>query len=240
MKKFLVVLMTATLALSSTMVSLAGEWKQTGQGWWYDNGNGNHTINNWQQLDNKWYYFNQDGYMRTGWISSNDKWYYCNPSGEMAHDVWIDGKYYVGSDGTMYVNTTTPDGKKVDQNGLIVTNNVTVYGDNQFIGVFSDGSYDESGKFEWYEELTITKIENGKIYGNYNPLSNFYTLNGDFSNGVPLTNKKFTISVEGIDHSDNSKFTYTATFELGRENGKPVLFPDSDNSGSLVIYNKVR
>jgi hypothetical protein len=48
MKKFLVVLMTATLALSSTMVSLAGEWKQTGQGWWYDNGNGNHTINNWQ------------------------------------------------------------------------------------------------------------------------------------------------------------------------------------------------
>lgn len=240
MKKFLVVLMTATLALSSTMVSLAGEWKQTGQGWWYDNGNGNHTINNWQQLDNKWYYFNQDGYMRTGWISSNDKWYYCNPSGEMAHDVWIDGKYYVGSDGTMYVNTTTPDGKKVDQNGMIVNNNVTVYGDNQFIGVFSDGSYDEAGNFEWFEEITITKIENGKIYGNYNPLSNFYTLNGDFSNGVPLTNNKFTISVEGIDHGDNSKFTYTATFELGRENGKPVLLPDSDNSGSLVIYNKVR
>lgn len=38
MKKFLFVLMTATIALSSTIVSLAGEWRQTGQGWSYDNG----------------------------------------------------------------------------------------------------------------------------------------------------------------------------------------------------------
>lgn len=37
MKKFLVVLMTATIALSGTIVSLAGEWRQTGQGWSYDN-----------------------------------------------------------------------------------------------------------------------------------------------------------------------------------------------------------
>lgn len=240
MKKFMVVLMTATIALSSTIVSLAGEWRQTRQGWWHDNGNGSYTINNWQKLDNKWYYFNQDGYMRTGWISINDKWYYCNSNGEMAHDVWIDGKYYMGSEGSMYVNTTTPDGKKVDQNGLIVNPFNSEFDYSQFIGVFNDGSTDESGKFEWFEELTITKIENGKIYGNYNPLSNFYTLNGDFSNGVPITNKIFTISVEGIDLSDNSKFTYSATFELGKRNNKPVLLPDMDNSGSLVIYNKVK
>ncbi|WP_243117288.1 hypothetical protein [Lacrimispora algidixylanolytica] len=29
----------------------------------------------------------------------------------MAHDVWIDGKHYVGSEGSMYVNTITPDEK---------------------------------------------------------------------------------------------------------------------------------
>lgn len=82
-----------------------------------------------------------------------------NSNGEMAHDIQIDGKYYVRSDGSMYVNTTTPDGKKVDQTGMIV--------------------------------------------------------------------------------NKNSKNTYSATFELGRDNGKSVLLPDSDNSGSLVIYNKV-
>lgn len=111
-KKFLVVLMTATIALSSTILSLTGEWRQTGQGWWYDNGNCNYRINSWQKSDNKWYYFNQDGYMRTGWFSINDKWYYCNSNGEMAHDIWNDGKHYVGSEGSMYVNTITPDEKK--------------------------------------------------------------------------------------------------------------------------------
>ncbi|MBE5988079.1 MAG: hypothetical protein E7250_10150 [Paenibacillaceae bacterium] len=93
MKKFLVVLMSATIVLSSTIVSLAGEWKQTGKGWKYDNGNGNYTISNWQQIDNKWYHFNQDG--------------------DMSHNTWIDGKYYVGADGAMYADATTPDGKKL-------------------------------------------------------------------------------------------------------------------------------
>lgn len=54
------------------------------------------------------------------------------------------------------------------------------------------------------------------------------------------------ITVEAIDHgnnnnnnNNNSKSTYSSTFELGRDNGKPVLLLDSDNSGGLVIYNKV-
>ncbi len=221
MKKFLVVLMSATIVLSSTIVSLAGEWKQTGKGWKYDNGNGNYTISNWQKIDNKWYHFNQDG--------------------DMSHDTWIDGKYYVGADGAMYADTTTPDGKKVDSTGLIINDNAAKSEYSDFIGVFNDGSYDESGNFEWFEEVTITKIENGKIYGKYSPISIAYTLNGDFSNGIPLTNKKFTISVEAIDHTNNdSKSYYNATFELGIENGKPVLLPDENNSGSLVIYNKVK
>lgn len=122
MKKLLIGLMTATLTLSSTIVSFAGEWKQSGYGWWYDNGNGSYTANNWQSINNTWYYFNQDGYMRTGWIPVNGKWYYCHADGEMAHDTWVDGKYYVGVDGAMYINTTTPDGYKVDESGVIIDN----------------------------------------------------------------------------------------------------------------------
>ena len=159
----------------------------------------------------------------------------------MAHDTWIDGKYYVGADGAMYVDTITPNGKKVNSTGLITNDNAAKSEYSDFIGVFNDGSYDESGNFEWFEEVTITKIENGKIYGKYSPTSIDYTLNGDFSNGIPLTNKKFTISVEEIDHTNNnSKSYYNATFKLGIENGKPVLLPDENNSGSLVIYNKVK
>lgn len=126
--------------------------------------------------------------------------------------------------------------------GMIVNKNSTGIDYSKFIGVFKDRSIDEAGNFEWSEEITITKIENGKIYGNYNPLSDFYTLNGDFSDGVPITNNVFTITIEAIDHgnNNNSKSTYNSTFELGKDNGKPVILPDSDNSGGLVIYNKVR
>ncbi|MCD7906258.1 MAG: hypothetical protein LUH04_00890 [Clostridium sp.] len=109
------------LAAGTAITSYAGEWNQTGYGWWYDNGNGSYTANDWQYIDNAWYYFNQDGYMRTGWIPVNGRWYYCHTDGAMAHDTWVDGKYYVGSDGAMYTNTTTPDGYKVDGNGLYVS-----------------------------------------------------------------------------------------------------------------------
>ena len=41
----------------------------------------------------------------------------------MEANCWIGGIYYVGTDGAMLVNTTTPDGYKVDENGSIVFNN---------------------------------------------------------------------------------------------------------------------
>lgn len=129
------------LATGTAITSYAGEWNQTGYGWWYDNGNGSYTVNDWQYIDNTWYYFNQDGYMRTGWIPVNGKWYYCHANGAMAHDTWIDGKYYVGSDGALYTNTTTPDGFLVDGNGnciekdtetkkVVRKKTVTLTGDN--------------------------------------------------------------------------------------------------------------
>lgn len=111
---------SVVLAMGMAMTSYAGQWSQTMYGWWYDNGNGSYTMNDWQYIDNTWYYFNQDGYMCTGWIPVNGKWYYCYGNGAMAQDSWIDGVYYVGSDGAMYVNATTPDGFLVDGNGRCI------------------------------------------------------------------------------------------------------------------------
>lgn len=76
-------------------------WIQDENGWWYRNGDGSYTSNNWQSINGKWYFFNEQGYMMTGWIQWNNQWYFCNPDGDMA------------------VSTVTPDGFTVDENGIL-------------------------------------------------------------------------------------------------------------------------
>lgn len=79
-----------------------GSWKQDEAGWWYQNGDGTYTKNNWQLIDSKWYFFNDKGYMATGWIEWNGKWYYCDLE-----------------KGDMLVNQTTPDGYQVGEDGAM-------------------------------------------------------------------------------------------------------------------------
>lgn len=78
------------------------QWIQDAVGWWYRNGDGSYTANNWQNINGAWYFFNEQGYMMTGWIPWNNQWYYCNPNGDMA------------------VSTVTPDGYTVDENGVLL------------------------------------------------------------------------------------------------------------------------
>ena len=55
----------------------------------------------WIWVDSKWYYLDSvNGDMKTGWQRINGKWYYLTESGECL------------------MNTTTPDGKKVDKDGV--------------------------------------------------------------------------------------------------------------------------
>ena len=74
-----------------------GSWQSNSTGWWYQNADGSYPANEWQQIDGSWYYFNESGYM----VAS----------------IWI-GNYYLGENGAMLTNTTTPDGYVVDENGL--------------------------------------------------------------------------------------------------------------------------
>lgn len=71
-------------------------WQQNSIGWWYQNADGTYLINGWMNIDNVYYYFDNNGYM--------------------AANAWI-GNYYVGSNGAMLTNTTTPDGYQVDATG---------------------------------------------------------------------------------------------------------------------------
>lgn len=103
MKKSIVLatVLAMSLSLSSAFISLAGQWQQSSIGWWYQEDDGSYPVNTWKELDGKWYYFNQDGYM--------------------VSNAWV-GNYYLGSDGVMLTNTTTPDGYNVGPDGAWIQN----------------------------------------------------------------------------------------------------------------------
>ena len=59
-------------------------------------------------------------YKRQGWKSLGGRWYYFTGSGALAKNRWMEDQgswFYIGADGYILTNTTTPDGCQVDQNG---------------------------------------------------------------------------------------------------------------------------
>ena len=95
----------------------------------------------WKLLDNQYYYFTESGAMKTGWFKDKGLWYYLktddgvmatglldvdgtryylNASGAM-QTGWkqLNGNwYYFQADGSLLRNGTTPDGYKVNQDGI--------------------------------------------------------------------------------------------------------------------------
>lgn len=119
-------------------------WVKIGARWYlYDNGE---KLTGWQKDGNTWYYLDEKGIMLCGglteidgqtyyfydwggmasswWYEDEDgNWFYFRGNGSMATSSWIEWKgeyYYVGADGKMLTNTTTPDGYRVDANGVWV------------------------------------------------------------------------------------------------------------------------
>ena len=73
------------------------------------------------------------GTWKTGANENANRWWYDNGNGTYAKDGWnwIDGNsdgiaecYYFDADGWMLVNTTTPDGYQVNENGAWIENNI--------------------------------------------------------------------------------------------------------------------
>ena len=99
----------------------------------------------WKLLDNQYYYFTESGAMKTGWFKDKGLWYYLKPEdGVMATGLLdVDGTryylnasgamqtgwkqvngnwYYFQADGSLLRNGTTPDGYKVNQDGIWILN----------------------------------------------------------------------------------------------------------------------
>lgn len=58
--------------------AFAGEWKQTENRWWYDNGDGTWPADTWQWIDGKCYYFDSQGYMLSNTVT---------PDGNMVNEL---------------------------------------------------------------------------------------------------------------------------------------------------------
>ena len=56
-----------------------------------------------------------------GVVYNGQDWYFFNGGGHMVKDQWVEWKgkwYYLSSDGKMAFDTITPDGYRVDQDGV--------------------------------------------------------------------------------------------------------------------------
>ena len=93
-------------------------WVKTGDSWYYLNETGS-LATGWVKDNGTWYYLKENGKMATGWVKENDTWYYLDSAGAMKTGWFtVSGKwYYAYSSGALAVNTTTPDGYMVNDNG---------------------------------------------------------------------------------------------------------------------------
>ena len=115
-----------------------GRWIRSGSRWWFKHSDGSYTANGWEKIDGKWYRFDNSGWMQTGWVKDgswyyldgsgamktgwlkdNGSWYYLDSSGAMKTGwMKVSGKwYYAYKSGALAINTTTPDGYRVNYNG---------------------------------------------------------------------------------------------------------------------------
>ena len=124
---------TRTTGGSDDSPAVSGRWVQDARGWWYQYNNGTWPREQWAYLTYgdrySWYFFDEDGYMKDGWLFWNGNWYYLhkNPDGTRGHMCvgWqqIEGKwYYFETDpgknqGKLYVNCKTPGGYTVGPDG---------------------------------------------------------------------------------------------------------------------------
>ena len=102
---------------------LKGQWKQSGNKWWYQYEDGTYPKNEFITIDNKLYRFDQYGYMQTGWFKIDNADYYAASSGAI-NAQWVGSGntwYYVDADGKMVTGFQTISGSKYyfETNGLM-------------------------------------------------------------------------------------------------------------------------
>lgn len=98
-------------------------WVQAGNEWYYYNEYGLMVANGWVNSNGNLYCFGTDGKMyKNTWINYNNQMFYVDDTGKMLRNQLV-GNKYVGADGVMLINTTTPDGYYVGVDGNYIPTN---------------------------------------------------------------------------------------------------------------------
>ena len=163
---------------------LKGQWKQSGNKWWYQYEDGTYPKNEFIAIDNKLYRFDQYGYMQTGWFKVNGTDYYASTSGAIKAQ-WVgsgNNWYYVDADGKMVTGFQTIAGAKYyfAESGLMQTGWFKINGADYYAassGVIS-AQWVKSGSNWYYVDA------NGKmVTGDYKINEKVYRFD---ANGVLL------------------------------------------------------
>lgn len=98
-------------------------WLQRNGVWAYREASGELVKNARREINGAQYWFDADGNMREGWQQdSAGAWYYLTPGqGALQENCWLlyrNQWYYLGSDGRMLRDSRTPDGYRVNQEGV--------------------------------------------------------------------------------------------------------------------------
>jgi nuclease-like protein len=146
MKRISLLFVSAALTVAMSLTAFAGQWKSDNRGYWYQKDDNSYPILSWQEIGGKWYYFGSDGYM--------------------AASQWV-GNYYVGSDGAMLTNTTTPDGYKVGADGTWIQNSSSSTAANNDNNNSTDGLIPAISRtpFEGYTVVVNTSTKKYHVPG---------------------------------------------------------------------------
>lgn len=127
-----------TGATNSTENDGYSHWMKDENGWWLRYSDGSYpkgtkssgstsdTSYGWEQINGAWWAFDENGYMRSGWVldAAFGGWFYINEDhGMQAGWFQINGKWYYlnpasdGRRGIMYAGMKTPDGWYVGEDG---------------------------------------------------------------------------------------------------------------------------
>ena len=179
-----------------------GTWKQENGTWkYYDSAN--NLLKSWVQIKDAWYYFDPvTGAMKTGWFKdANGNWYFLSTAedasqGQMlkSWQVVDEYDYFFYKDGSLAVNTTTPDGYTLNAEGRIVD---------------KDGKVQKSKKPGYSSVKPVTNAtqnKSAKASGGFGSSSGSGSFGGSGGSGSSLTSNdsKASLPTEGNTKQDTT------------------------------------
>lgn len=124
-KKILTAAVTIGMCLAMAGTAMAGEWKQQGNAWYYQDDYGNYVSDAGQYIDGTWYMFDENG-----------KW----KEGVTVSDSVIDGVYQLSNE---YANIEVEIGTNSDDGSLYIMGNGSVVRNLETGNVVSGEVYGE-------------------------------------------------------------------------------------------------